>query len=243
MGSTIGADAFVAGGALEGGRQPFNIAAFASAYGGVTVSRYRSGALLYAQGEPADAMHYLHTGKIQITVVSSRGKEGILHILTAGDFCGEGCLVRNHIRESTALCLTDSLVARLERTSIIRALHEDPGIGELFVAFALNKVSQLRANLLSQLFDSSEQRLARALLQLANNDGQSQKVIRNIDQETLAQMIGTTRSRVNHFMNKFRKQGYVEYDGNVIFVRNSLAEVTFAESLIGTTDETMGIAC
>jgi len=197
--------------------------------------------VLYSQGESADALYYLQDGQIQITVVSSQGKEGILGVLEPGGFCGEGCLLGNRMRVATAVCMTDCAVARLEAASVVRAIRKDPEIAELFVVVALTKVVQLREGLISQLFDSSEKRLARALLLLANYDRRrgAANVIRNIDQEGLAQMIGTTRSRVNHFMNKFRRLGYIDYDGNAIVVHASLTNVALYED----TDDAMAAAC
>jgi CRP/FNR family transcriptional regulator, cyclic AMP receptor protein len=189
---------FLDGVALDS-KRTFDVKALAANYGGVTVSRLRSGAVLYSQGEPADSMYYLQDGQLQITVVSSQGKEGILGVLEPGDFCGEGCLLGNRIRVATVTCIADSSVARLERTNVIRAVRENTAIAGFFLVFALRRVVDLRENLISQLFDSSEKRLARALVILANHGGNggSNHVIRNVDQEALAQMIGTTRSRVN----------------------------------------------
>lgn len=149
--------------------QSFDVDAFAASYGGVTVSRFKAGDVLYAQGDPADAMFYLQDGQVQLTVVSSQGKEGILSLLDPGSLCGEGCLLGNRVRVATAACIADSVAARLERASVIRAVREDPAIAELFVVFALKQVVELRENLISQLFDSSERRLARALVLLANH--------------------------------------------------------------------------
>jgi CRP/FNR family transcriptional regulator, cyclic AMP receptor protein len=223
----------------------FDVEAFAAAYGGVTVSRLRSGTALYSQGEPADSMYYVVDGQIQLTVVSTQGKEGILGVLGPGGFCGEGCLIGNRLRVATAACMMDSVVARLERTNVLRAIRANPAMAELFVVIALNKVVQLRESLISHLFDSSEQRLARALLLLAGQrrEGEARNIIRNVDQEGLAQMIGTTRSRVNYFMNKFRKLGYVDYEGGIIFVRSALAAVAFNEGSLDSDDDRMAVAC
>lgn len=215
---------------------------FAANYGGVTVSRLRSGSVLYSQGEPADSMYYLLEGQLQITVVSSQGKEGILGVLEPGDFCGEGCLLGNRNRVATVTCIADSSVARLERASVIRATRENAEITACFLTFALRRVVDLRQNLISQLFDTSEKRLARALLQLAGHPRESEpKIIHNIDQEDLAQMIGTTRSRVNHFMNKFRRLRYVDYDGRVIVVYRALSNVALNDDTCD--DDGMAVAC
>jgi CRP-like cAMP-binding protein len=213
--------------ALES-EEKFEAAAFGAKHGGVTLAMLKPGSVLYSQGEIADALYYVQAGQIQVTVVSSHGKEGILDVLDRGTFCGEGCLLGNRIRIATAACLTASTVARLERANVVRAIREDPAVAEFFLAFALTSVARLRENLISQLFDSSERRLARVLLALAGCGSGCREdrhcVIRNVDQEALAQMIGTTRSRVNHFMNKFRDFGWIDYDSSVIRVRASLLD-------------------
>jgi len=231
-------------GALEVGRS-FDVDAFAASYGGVTVSRLKAGAVLYAQGEPADALFYLLQGQVQITVVSSRGKEGILGLRDRGSLFGEGCLLGNRSRVATAACLSDSVVARIERVNVIRAFRESPAFAELFLVFALREVAQLRENLISQLFDSSERRLARALLRLAKHsaDVGPNNVIRNIDQEALAQMIGTTRSRVNYFMNKFRRAGYIDYEGSVIVVQSTSLNAALRDNVSRGSEDELAIAC
>ncbi len=234
---------FLGSGTLDS-EASFDVESFAANYGGVTVSRLRPGTVLYSQGEPADALYYVQDGQIQITVVSSHGKEGILGVIEPAGFCGEGCLLGNRIRVATAACITDTVVARLERASIVRAVRKDPSFAELLIVVALRKVVRLRESLISQLFDSSEKRLARALLLLANYGRRNgaADVIRNIDQEALAQMIGTTRSRVNHFMNKFRKLRYIDYDGNVIVVYRALSNVAFHDDSFDAPDDGMAMA-
>jgi CRP-like cAMP-binding protein len=243
MTSRIESSQSIAAGALRAYRT-FDLESFAAHYGGVTVAKCREGTLLYRQGESADAMYYLQTGQIQITVVSNQGKEGILGLLDSGGWCGEGCLIGNRQRAATASCIADSTVARLERASVLRGIRQNPLIAEFFVTFTLQKVIELRENLISQLFDSSERRLARALLVLANHGrgGAKNSIIRNVDQEGLAQMIGTTRSRVNHFMNKFRRMGHIDYDGGVIFVHGSLANIAFYDDM-APPDDAIAIAC
>lgn len=243
MNSRFESSQSIAAGALRTHRT-FDLDAFAADYGGVTVSKCRQGTLLYRQGEIADAMYYLQSGQIQITVVSSQGKEGILGLVDPGGWCGEGCLLGNRQRVATASCIADSVVARLERGSLLRAIRQDPLIAEFLVAFSLQKAIELRDSLISQLFDSSERRLARALLVLANRGrgGAKNTIIRNVDQEGLAQMIGTTRSRVNHFMNKFRRLGHIDYDGGVIFVHRSLANIAFPDDQ-PRPDGAIAVAC
>ncbi|HUI14295.1 MAG TPA: Crp/Fnr family transcriptional regulator [Xanthobacteraceae bacterium] len=235
---------FLDGGALDSGRS-FNVEAFAAAFGGVALSRLRSGTVLYSQGEPADSMYYLQDGQVQITVVSSQGKEGILGVLGPGDLCGEGSLLGNRNRVATVACIADSLVARIERANAIRAIRENTAIAGFFLAFALRRVVDLRENLISQLFDTSEKRLARTLVVLANQgrNGAPNNVIRNIDQEGLAQMIGTTRSRVNLFMNRFRRLRYIDYDGEIIVVFPSLSNVALCDERFGESDDGLAMAC
>ncbi len=235
---------FLDGGALDSKRS-FNVDAFAASYGGVAVSRFRSGTVLYSQGEPADSMYYLQDGQLQSAVVSSQGKEGILGVLEPGDFCGEGCLLGNRIRVATVACLADSVVARFERASALRAIREDAAIAGFFLTFALRRVVDLRENLISQLFDCSEKRLARALLLLASHgrNAKPNNVIRNVDQEGLAQMIGTTRSRVNYFMNKFRRLHYIDYDGDIIVVYRSVSNVALRDDGFGDSDDGLAWAC
>jgi CRP/FNR family cyclic AMP-dependent transcriptional regulator len=225
MNSAIEPSPPVAGRAFEV-KPSFDVDAFARNYGGVTVSMLKSGAVVFAQGEPATCMFHLQRGQIQITVVSPQGKEAIIAVLEPGDFSGEGCLLGDRLRVATAVCIADSTVVRLERASVIRAVRQDPIIAEFFLVYALTGVVRLREDLVSHLFDSSEKRLARALLLLANcgKNGRQETIISNVDQESLAQMIGTTRSRVNFFMNKFRKLGYIDYNG-YINVHSSLLNV------------------
>ena len=231
------------GGTLHSGRS-FDIEAFALDYGGVTFSRLRSESVLYRQGEPADSLYYLQDGQLQSTVVSSQGKEGILGLLGPGDFCGESCLLGNRSHVATIACIADSLMARIERASALRAIRQNLAIAGFFLTFALQRVVDLRENLISQLFDSSEKRLARTLVLLANHggDGKTTDVIRNVDQEGLAQMIGTTRSRVNHFMNKFRKLHFIDYDGDVIVVYRSL-HAALSDGRLGESGDGLATAC
>jgi CRP-like cAMP-binding protein len=209
-------------------RGSFNASAFGARYGGVSSVTLKSGAVLFHQGETADALYYLEHGQVRISVVSDEGQEGILGVLDSGSFCGEGCLLAGRLRVATATCLTDCVVARLEGANVIFAIREDPAIAEFFLIFALTGVARLRENLISQLFESCERRLVRVLLTLARcgADGcdDRPRSIRDLDQEALAQMIGTTRPRVNLFMNKFRKLGWIDYDNDKILVRRSLLD-------------------
>jgi CRP-like cAMP-binding protein len=217
-------------GPTGGAKQTFDVDAFAKNYGGTTRLTLGSGARLYVQGGPADGLFHIQKGQVQLAVVSPFGKEAILSVLGAGDFCGESCLVADNLRAATAMCTTDSVVARLERANVIRAIREDPAFAEFFVVSVIMRAFRLRDSLISQLFDSTERRLARVLLLLANygQEGRPATAIDNHDQEALAQMIGTTRSRVNYFMNKFRKLGYINYNGH-IDVYSSLLNVVLRD--------------
>jgi CRP-like cAMP-binding protein len=195
----------------------FDVETFAARYGGVTLSRFEPGAILFTQGDPARDLFYLRDGQLQITLVSPQGKEAIIAVLDPGQFCGEGSLLGDRERVATAACVVPSTVARLERASVVRAVRDNPAFAEFFLVYALKSMVRLRQDVASQIFDDSEKRLARTLLLLAHYgaDGCSETVIRNVSQEALARMVGTTRSRINYFMNKFRKRGYIDYDGDI----------------------------
>src|ERR1700694_1925433 len=183
--------------------------------GGKTISSYRKDQMVFSQGAPADAVFYIQQGKIKITVISEHGKEAVVALLGTGDFCGEGCLAGQPLRMSTAVAMTDCVVTRLEKAGIIRTLHDEPAFAELFLSYVLSRIIRVE-ELVDQLFNSSEKRLARLLLLLANFGKETlpQPVIASISQETLTEMIGTTRSRVSSFMNKFRRLGFIDYNGD-----------------------------
>ena len=193
---------------------------------GRTISRYRQDDIIYSQGLRADSVHYIQNGKVKISVVSEQGKEAIIAILGAGDFCGEGCLAGQPLRIATATALTESVVMRLEKAAIVRVIHEQPAFAERFISHLLARNIRVEEDLVDQLFNSSEKRLARVLLLLANfgKEGKPEPVIANISQAALADMIGTTRSRVSSFMNKFRKLGFIDYNGR-LEVHSSLLNV------------------
>ena len=186
------------------------------------------------QGDAADSIYYIKKGQIQLTVVSMEGKEAVIAVLGTSDFCGEGCLVGEPLRMVTATTMTQCTVVRMEKATVIRAVHDDPEFSEFLVSYLLKRTARLTDNLVDQLFNSSEKRLARILLLLANygKEGRTETVINNVDQETLAQMIGATRSRVNFFMNKFRKLGLIEYNGR-INVHSSLLRVVLHDQPLG----------
>ena len=183
---------------------------------GRSIGTYRKGQLIYSQGEPADEVFYIQSGKVKVTVVSEHGKEAVVAIFQAEGFFGEACLAGQVLRIATVTAMTESVIVRLEKTAIIRVIHQEPMFSELFIAHILGRILRVEADLVDQLFNSSEKRLARLLLLLANfgKEGKPQPIIAKISQETLAEMIGTTRSRVSLFMNKFRKLGFIDYDGD-----------------------------
>jgi CRP/FNR family transcriptional regulator, cyclic AMP receptor protein len=193
---------------------------------GKTISKYQKDQIVFSQGDIADAVFYIQSGKIKLTVVSERGKEAVVGILAPSHFFGEGCLNGHPLRVTTATAIEQSLITRIPKAEMIATLHDEVGFSELFMADLLNRNSRIEEDLIDQLFNSSEKRLARVLLLLANfgKEATIEPVIGKFSQETLAEMIGTTRSRVSFFMNKFRKLGYIEYNGK-LEIRNSLLNV------------------
>src|SRR6185295_11369415 len=173
--------------------------------------------VLFSQGDAADAVFYMRKGKVKITVASPQGKEAVVAILGAGEFLGEGCLIGQKQRLATAVAMTDCTVMRLEKTTMVHSLHAEPEFAEVFTAHLLTRNSRVEEDLVDQLFNSSEKRLARTLLLLANfcKEGRPEPLVTKISQETLAEMVGTTRSRVSFFMNKFRKAGFIDYNGHL----------------------------
>jgi len=194
--------------------------------GGRTISKYRKNQKVFSQGELADSVFYIQKGKVKVTVVSEHGKEAVVAILGKDEFCGEGCLAGQKLRIATASAMVECEIMRLEKEAIVRVLHNEPAFSELFVAHLLTRTIRVEEDLVDQLFNSSEKRLARALLLLANfgKDGRPEPIIAKLSQETLAEMIGTTRSRVSFFMNKFRKLGFISYNGKME-VHSSLLSV------------------
>jgi CRP/FNR family cyclic AMP-dependent transcriptional regulator len=206
---------------------PFDPKVFlAKVDGGRTVSDYPKNQIVYAQGDPADSVFYIQKGKAKVTVLSEQGKEAVVALLGTGDFFGEGCLAGQPLRMATVSTLAESVIARMSKADIVRVIHEEPSFAELFISHLLARNIRVEEDLVDQLFNSSEKRLARVLLLLANfgKDGKPEPVIAKISQETLAEMIGTTRSRVNFFMNKFRQLGLIEYNGH-LEVHSSLLNV------------------
>lgn len=197
---------------------------------GRSVSDYRKDDIVFLQEGPADAVFYIQTGKITITVTSRLGKEAVIAILGPGQFFGEGCLIGQPRRLATATAMVDSRLMRVDKTEMIRVLHEEPAFGELFTAHLLTRNSRVEEDLVDHLFNSSEKRLARTLLLLANfgKEGGPQPITAPVTQEMLAEIIGTTRPRVSHFMNKFRKLGFVSYNGH-LQVHSSLLSVVLRD--------------
>lgn len=205
----------------------FDLGAFLTkTNGGRTVRKYSENQAVFAQGDPADSVFYIQKGKVKLTVVSARGKEAVIALLGVGAFFGEGCLAGQPVRMSTAVSISISSIMRLEKADVVRVLEEEPAFSELFVAHLLSRNIRIEEDLVDQLFNSSEKRLARVLLLLANfgKDGTPQTVIPKISQETLAEIVGTTRSRVSFFMNRFRKLGLIEYNGG-LSVHSSLLTI------------------
>jgi CRP/FNR family cyclic AMP-dependent transcriptional regulator len=197
---------------------------------GRTIVKYRKDQPVFSQGEPADAVFYIQKGKVKITVVSSQGKEAVVAILGSDDFFGEGCLAAQPRRIATVATMMDSTIMRLEKAAVLRVIHDEPAFSEMFIPHLLARTIRVEEDLVDQLFNSSEKRLARLLLLLANfgKDGKPEPVIAKISQETLAEMVGTTRARVSFFMNKFRKLGFIDYNGG-IEVHSSLLNMVLHE--------------
>jgi len=193
---------------------------------GRSVARFVPGKSIFAQGDPADAVFYIQEGRVKLTVVSRQGKEAVIAILGAGDFFGEGCLAGQQTRMASAAAMSQCSIMRLEKAALIRVLRQEPAFSETFLMHVLSRNIRFEEDLVDQLFNSSEKRLARVLLLLANfgKAGEPQTVIPKISQETLAEIIGTTRSRVSFFMNRFRKMGFIDYNGG-LEVHSSLLNV------------------
>jgi CRP/FNR family transcriptional regulator, cyclic AMP receptor protein len=199
-------------------KPPFDFKNFLTkAHGGKLCSEYRTNDPIFVQGDTANAVFYIKNGKVKLTVVSQQGKEAVVAILKEGDFFGEGCLAGQHLRVASAVALSECSVMKLEKAVVVKLLHHEPTFAELFLAHVLARNIKIEEDLVDQLFNSSEKRLARVLLLLANfgQEGVPQTVIPKISQETLAGIVGTTRSRVNFFMNRFRRLGFIDYNGSL----------------------------
>jgi CRP/FNR family cyclic AMP-dependent transcriptional regulator len=190
---------------------------------GKTIVEFLKDQVVFAQGDVADTIYYIQKGRLKVVVISEQGKEAVVGILEPGQFFGEGCMNGHSLRIATTTAMEACLVTVITKTAMLAAIHSEPKFSEMFMAYLLTRNSRIEEDLIDQLFNSSEKRLARLLLLLANfgKDGSPQPISPNISQETLAEMIGTTRSRVSFFMNKFRKLGFISYNGK-IEVHNSL---------------------
>jgi CRP-like cAMP-binding protein len=198
---------------------------------GRTLRRYRPKQAVFSQGGPADAVFYIRQGKVRLSVLSKQGKEATIALLGSGDFLGEGCIASDQpIRLATAIAITECSILKIEKKRMLRTLHEEHGFSDMFVAYVVERHNRTQADLVDQLFNSSEKRLARALLLLSRvgKEAKSEAVVPQVSQETLAEMVGTTRSRVNFFMNKFRKLGFIDYNGG-LEVNSSLLSVVLHE--------------
>jgi CRP/FNR family transcriptional regulator, cyclic AMP receptor protein len=193
---------------------------------GKTISKYRKDQVVFSQGQVADAVFYVQQGKVRLTVVSEQGKEAVIAVLGPGQFFGEGCLNGHPLRIATTRAIDECVITRIEKATMMATIHNEPDFSEVFMSYLLTRNSRIEEDLIDQLFNSSEKRLARLLLLLANfgKEGKPEPIVGKFSQETLAEMIGTTRSRVSFFMNKFRKLGFIEYNGK-IEVHNSLLNV------------------
>jgi CRP-like cAMP-binding protein len=211
---------------------PFDPKVFLSKVnGGRTISSYRQNQNVYTQGDPADSVFYIQSGKVKKIVVSEQGKEAVVALLGTGDFFGEGCLRGETLRLAAVSAMTESVIMRMPKENIVRVIHEEPAFAKMFISHLLHRNSRVEEDLVDQLFNSSEERLARTLLLLANfgKEGEPEPILAKISQETLAEMIGTTRSRVSAFMNKFRQLGLIDYNGR-IEIHRSLLNVVLHEN-------------
>jgi CRP/FNR family cyclic AMP-dependent transcriptional regulator len=210
----------------------FNPEVFLAKVGkGRTLASYARNKKIFSQGEPADAVFYIQSGRVKLTVVSKQGKEAVVAILGARDFFGEGCLAGQLLRMASAYAMSACSIMRLEKVGVVRVLKNEPAFSELFLHYLLSRNIRIEEDLVDQLFNSSEKRLARVLLLMANfgKEGKAEPVIPKISQETLAEIVGTTRSRVSFFMNRFRKMGFIEYNGG-LKIHSSLLNVVLHDS-------------
>ena len=197
---------------------------------GRVICTYPKKRVIFAQGDAADSVHYIQSGKVKVTVVSPGGKEAVVGILGAHEFFGEGCLIGQPKRLATAVAMTECVTMQVEKKVIIQVLKDETTFSQMFVSHILARSARIEEDLVDQLFNSTEKRLARVLLLMANfgKEGRPEPIVAKISQETLAEMIGTTRSRVSHFMNKFRQLGFIDYNGH-LEVHSSLLGVVLAE--------------
>ena len=200
---------------------------------GRTILQYPRNKVIFAQGDPSNAVFYIQTGRVKLTVLSVHGKEATIALLGGGEFMGEGCIASDQpLRPASATAITDCFVLRIEKDAMLNVLHREHVFSDLFVAYLVGRYNQTQADLVDQLFNSAEKRLARTLLLLARfgKEGRSDIVIPKMSQETLAEMVGTTRGRINFFMNRFRQLGFIDYNGGSgLEVHSSLLDIVLPE--------------
>jgi CRP/FNR family transcriptional regulator, cyclic AMP receptor protein len=212
--------------------QSFDANVFLNTVGnGRSVSDYRKNDRIFSQGDAADSVFYIQNGQAKVCVISEAGKEAVVALHGSGDFFGEGCLTGQPLRLATVIAITDCIIMRLDKAAIVRTLHDEPKFSERFMSYILARNARVEEDLVDQLFNSSEKRLARVLLLMANfgKEARPEPIIAKISQETLAEMVGTTRSRVSFFMNRFRKLGFIKYNGD-LEVHNSLLNVVLYDN-------------
>jgi len=217
----------------------FDAKAFLAKVGaGKTILEFQKNQHVFQQGDAADTVFYIQKGRVKLTVLSEQGKEAVVAILEPGQFFGEGCMNGHRLRISTTTAMEHCVVTAITKSAMVAAIHDQPKFSELFMAYLLTRNSRIEEDLIDQLFNSSERRLARLLLLLANfgKEGSPQPISPNISQATLAEMIGTTRSRVSHFMNKFRKLGLISYNGHIEVHSSLLTAVLHEKPLLKERD-------
>jgi CRP/FNR family transcriptional regulator, cyclic AMP receptor protein len=211
------------------GKAPFDPEKFLAKVGdGKLISTYHRDQVIFSQGKVANAVFYIQKGSVKLTVISKQGKEAVVGILAPGHFFGEGCLNGHPLRIATARTVDDDcVITRIEKATMLATIQKEPGFSELFMSYLLTRNGRIEEDLIDQLFNSSEKRLARLLLLLAKfgKEGKPEPIVGKFSQEILAEIIGATRSRVSHFMNKFRDLGFVNYDGSTIEVHSALLSV------------------
>ena len=225
---------------MKSAKRPFEPQAFLAKVGTrKTIQTYRKNQIIHAQGDEADRIFYIQSGKVKVTVVSEQGKEAVVGILESEQFFGEGCLNGQSTRVGTARAIEECLITSINRKAMLAALRREPRFAELFMTYLVTRSNRIEEDLIDQLFNSSEKRLARLLLLLANfgKDGEPIPIAAAITQETLAEMIGTTRSRVSFFLNKFRKLGLISYNGSIEVHRSLLNAVLYEKPQLHRVDE------
>ena len=227
-------------GLVKSAKRQFDSMAFLAKVGtGKAIQKYRKGRIIYTQGQEADQIFYIQSGKVKVTVVSEQGKEAVVGILDAGQFFGEGCLHGQTLRVGTARSMQECVITSITRKAMLATLRNEPRFAELFMTYLVTRSNRSEEDLIDQLFNSSEKRLARLLLLLANfgTDGTPTPIDASINQATLAEMIGTTRPRVSFFLNKFRKLGLISYNGNIEVHRALLNAVLYERPELERAEE------